>query len=86
VRGHEAAVARRSSISCHAEQHIQGPHGSPHDGRAQEQSGCNGVRMSRYVQESVGVAGIGFRRNTIQRCVRKIELNDIKGSEYPSEA
>ena len=59
------------------EQLIQGPIALQDIGRAQQQSGCNGVGMRRSLQQIDRSGGAGFVGNALERCVRKIELNDI---------
>ena len=59
------------------EQRVQGPIALQGIGRAQEQSGRNGVGMRRSLQEIDRAGGLGFPGNALEHRVRKIELNDI---------
>ena len=59
------------------EQGIQGRVALQDISRAQEQSGCNVVRIRRSLQKIDRCGGVGFVGNARERCVRKIELNDI---------
>ena len=47
--------------------------------RTQEQSGCNEVGMPRSFQEIARGGHVGFAGNTLERSVRKVELNDMHG-------
>ena len=54
---------------------------------AQEQSGCHGVGMPRSLQQIARSRRVGFDGDALERCVRKIELNDIDGpGNIPSGA
>ena len=70
------------------EQGIQGSVALQGIRRTHEQSGCNGVGMPRSLQRDRPVpAVIGFAGNALERCMRKIELNDIdKPGNIPSGA
>jgi len=45
---------------------------------AQEQSGCNGVRMDRSLHKIARSGHVGFAGNALERCGRQVELNDIQ--------
>ena len=69
------------------EQGIQCGTASNHIRRAQEQSGRGEIGMSRPFQEITGSGQISFAGDALERCGRKIELNDIDGAgNIPSGA
>ena len=66
------------------EQGIQGRIAFQRIRRTHEQSGRDGVGMPRPLQKIAGSRRIGFAGNAFERCVRKIELDDIdRVREYP---
>ena len=81
-RGWRAGVGSQETCSqeiCQLmpEQRIQGAITLQHIGRAQEQSGCNGVGMRRSLQEIGWCGRVGFTGNALEHCMWKIELNNI---------
>jgi hypothetical protein len=69
------------------EQGIQCRTAFNHVRRAHEQSGRSEVGMSRSFEQIAGSGHVGFAGNALERCGRKIELNDIDGAgNIPSGA